>query len=77
MPLAISMSGFTTTGITNSFVDSGGSDANFLADVGETIRFERAILFSCKDFIPSTDQKMPVGPAYRFLTIPVSDLNTP
>lgn len=34
----------TTTGITSSFVDSGGNDTNILADVGETIRWEQAIL---------------------------------
>ena len=33
---------FTTAGISSSFVDSGGNNSNFLADVGEIIRCERA-----------------------------------
>lgn len=41
-------SNVTVTGITSSFVDSGGDNANFLADVGETIRWEHPYLQELK-----------------------------
>lgn len=36
------MSDVSMAGITSNFVDSEGDGANFLADVGETVRLERA-----------------------------------
>lgn len=78
----------STAGITSSFVDSGGDDANFLADEGETIRLERAALSSSEGShtwnaqhqcqrIVNRNEKGSGGPGLQALWNPVSGPRPP